>query len=1070
MANESVKRSVSVYIDSGNAQQTLDRLIAKEKDLKTALSQASDPKAVKQLNTELSKLQEPLDRATKKVKGELTPSFTDLKSTVTKLSAQLKKMSTEDADYSKTLKQYKEANVELDRQKVTLGRIKEAHQETGKSFGEIFKRVAEYAGAYAIIEKVADGVKEFFKGSIKESDQAEESINALRLALENAGRIDLFTKLQAKAEDFAAAYRRLDNDDITKVFTKLVDYGKLSEKQITQLTEVIVNYAAKQGVSLEEATDVMTKGLEGSAKGLKTYGVNLKDAHTVTERFGIIINDVGKKIQGSEAAFENSRKGFVEIWSQGIRNAQEAVGKFLTSLSGVDQAIQRNAVQSKKEADEANTLVTRYEELSKKVNKTASEKEELTTITNELVGVFGVSVVSINKETGALQLDVNATKDLIKQKLLLSNQRASDLALKYNAAAEEETSQAENQKKLIPEIIALQKKLGITLADVNKKQMHVGQDLFVHDDLSDEEKKLFSLGVQFDNFVRSKKKATSELGDLNNQLKELGFTAQDVNKLFNPTAPGKDGPINPNADPNADPAAIKKAESERIAAAKKIIDDRKQLEKELLKLQATMLIAGESETDKEVRATVEKYDGLKELAHGNADEIAKIEKAKYDAILQIQLKGEQASTDATIKEIEKREKIIRDGVDKFIENTSKLHIPTLVSDSVTADKLAQHQVDLMHATGKKKLELQKGDLQKQEDAEIKALRARGISTGTQENAIHEKFQKERDKLDKNHFAEQAGKYLAFAQSAMGILDTINQAKTAQENAELERDKRANDAKKANLDKRLKDGLISQKQHDDEVKKLDDAYDKRQHELAVKQFKRNQRMQIAQALMNGASAVVKILAETPKFDFGVMTAIEIGLAAATTAAEVAAIASQKPPEFGHGGLLDGPLHKQGGMGVYDQYGRKQAEMEGGEGIANRRTMGDPNTYQVTGTPSQIISRLNAMGGGVSWAGGATAVPAWSVQQPQQVNFSAVNASIGSMRRYYASGGVFDNPGSSEATSQSQDQLNNTLKFLTGAIVGLQQQMQSPIKAYTVLTEHEATADRLKAIRDDATMKG
>jgi hypothetical protein len=1072
MANESVKRSVSVYIDSGNAQQTLDRLIAKEKDLKSALSQASDPKVVKQLNTELSKLQEPLDRATKKVKGELGPSFKDLQNTVTNLSKQLKKMSTEDADYSKTLAQYKAANVELDRQKESLGRIKTAHEETGRSFGDIFKRVAEYTGAFLIIEKLADGVKEFFKGSIEESNKAEEAASTLKNSLENAGRVDLFNTLTEQAEKFHDAYKRINPNDIKDIFSKLVDYGKLSENQISSLTDVIINYAAREKVSLQDATDVFTKAFEGQARSLKKYGVDLSDAHTVSQRFNVIMDQMGQKVKGSELAFEQTSRGWMEVWKEKLVGLEEKVGDFLKKLTGLEEQQFQNAVAAKKEANEGQALLDQYEELSKKVNKTAADKQNLQHVTSELTTIFGNSVLKINAETGAMELNIGATKDLIKQKLLLANGKASEIAAKFNKTIDDQKEATDNLTKSQKVYDEQVKSSGVTIESINKKDLEnarltdnaVGQDVY-----TEQEKKIIKVNKAINDYRGTINNAKKDGQDYLKQLNELGFKETDVQKLFNPehVDPNK---VVGNGNPNNDPAANKKAESERKAAEKKILDDRKQLEKELLKLQATMLIAGESETDKEVRATVEKYDGLKELAHGNADEIAKIEKAKYDAILQIQLKGEQASTDATIKDIEKREKIIRDGVDKFIENTSKLHIPTLVSDSVAADKLAQHQIDLMNFTGKKKLDLQKVDLQKQEDAEIQALRARGISTGTQENAIHEKFQRERDKLDTNYFAQQADKYLAFAQSAMGILDTINQAKTAQENAELERDKRANDAKKANLDKRLKDGLISQKQHDDEVKKLDDAYDKRQHELAVKQFKRNQRMQIAQAVMNGASAVVKILAETPKFDFGVMTAIEIGLAAATTAAEIAAIASAKPPEFGHGGLLNGPLHKQGGMGVYDQYGRKQAEMEGGEGIANRRTMGDPNTYQVTGTPSQIISRLNAMGGGVSWAGGATAVPAWSVQQPQQVNFSAVNASIGSVRRYYASGGVFDNPGSSEATSQSQDQLNNTLKFLTGAILSLQQQMQSPIKAYTVLTEHEATAKRLQDIRDDATMKG
>lgn len=76
-------------------------------------------------------------------------------------------------------------------------------------------------------------------------------------------------------------------------------------------------------------------------------------------------------------------------------------------------------------------------------------------------------------------------------------------------------------------------------------------------------------------------------------------------------------------------------------------------------------------------------------------------------------------------------------------------------------------------------------------------------------------------------------------------------------------------------------------------------------------------------------------------------------------------------LGQGGQLKGPSHTNGGMPVYNpQTGQKVAEMEGKEGIINARSMEDKNIYSVTGTPSQIASRLNAEGGGVDWFGGAT----------------------------------------------------------------------------------------------------
>lgn len=97
-------------------------------------------------------------------------------------------------------------------------------------------------------------------------------------------------------------------------------------------------------------------------------------------------------------------------------------------------------------------------------------------------------------------------------------------------------------------------------------------------------------------------------------------------------------------------------------------------------------------------------------------------------------------------------------------------------------------------------------------------------------------------------------------------------------------------------------------------------------------------------------------------------------------------------LGRGGLLSGPSHGNGGMPVYNpETGQKVAEMEGKEGIINADSMGDNTVYSVTGTTSQIASKLNSIGGGVDWFGGATlkkfesgGIFSWNRTQPPVFN--------------------------------------------------------------------------------------
>lgn len=87
--------------------------------------------------------------------------------------------------------------------------------------------------------------------------------------------------------------------------------------------------------------------------------------------------------------------------------------------------------------------------------------------------------------------------------------------------------------------------------------------------------------------------------------------------------------------------------------------------------------------------------------------------------------------------------------------------------------------------------------------------------------------------------------------------------------------------------------------------------------------------IVQAIINGALAVTNILATVPKFDFGIISAIQVGIAIATTAAQVATISAQPIPEFAEGGYTpNGPVNKPVGI------------VHGGEWVAPKWMVNSP----------------------------------------------------------------------------------------------------------------------------------
>ena len=182
----------------------------------------------------------------------------------------------------------------------------------------------------------------------------------------------------------------------------------------------------------------------------------------------------------------------------------------------------------------------------------------------------------------------------------------------------------------------------------------------------------------------------------------------------------------------------------------------------------------------------------------------------------------------------------------------------------------------------------------------------------------------------------------------------------------------------NIDARLKAGLISEKQAEAQRKQIE-----------KEAFQRNKKFAIAQAAINGALAITKILAETPKFDFGIATAIEIVAAAATTASQIAVISSQ---QFAKGGLVKGL-----GTETSDSI---PARLSKNESVINANS---------TRKYKPILSAINVDGGGKAFArGGFAGAPTGIspvsdvlginniVKSIQQMNFKPI-VSIEEIRR-------------------------------------------------------------------------
>jgi hypothetical protein len=882
--------------------------------------------------------------------------------------------------FDKVLNQYKQAKIELAQIQTQIKGVEIAQGNVAKvnPFGKVldFAKGAFLGGGIIGVITAFVGI---VKGSIEEALDAEDVAARLKATLNNLGS-DAFDRINRKADELAKKFKYLDNDDVVGVFNKLIDYGKLTEKQMNDLLPVIINFAAKQRISIEESSDVIVKALEGNAKGLKTYGINLKDVKDEGERFNVVMGTLKDKVEGAGEAFQQTTRGKIAVARQEFADLKEEIGTRLLPVLNSLMSFVIGAIKG-------------MPILARKVGNTFED-----------IGTFFADGLDAAKENRKQrkQAEENAA---LKKEMAAEDQQLANVYFK------ERLDQA---NKLIA--------TGKTVADQEKKRVEVLEN----------QRKILAENTKLTNAQRL------AIGQV---IQELDKTTLGIADTVKPTTKG-----------------------DKSKKVDQTAEDLKRLYKELAKLRADAAVEDESELSKELARERAKYDELEALAHGNKDALKQIDEAWHIEQAQIfdkyskkALEAEQKLSDEKKKV---REKELQDGLKKgfaFVDAVGK-DVATS-ADASNRDRKAAIEFQQLQAKGKQRLAL---DLQLLGEEERQALAGKNL-TENEKLLIEEQYRKKRKDAEQQFLLGQVNQYLEFASQLAGALQSIDQIKTNRENAELDRDRKLNDKKKANLDRQLKAGIISREQYDKKIEQLDKQQEKKEQAIAAQQFKRQQRAQIIGAIINGAQAAVKTLAEFgPPIPPNFLGIAAMALTIGTTAAQVAAIASQKPPQFAKGGKLSGPSHAQGGMPVLDAFGNVKAEMEGDEGIINKRSMRDRSTYSVTGTPSQIASKINALHGGVHWESGATLTPAWRTAPPARMNFAAINQTY---QRKYADGGTF-NSAAPKSDDGTQQQMMETLNALSAAVSGL---VENGVVAYANLKQFNQQQERLTNIQKDATFK-
>jgi len=284
-----------------------------------------------------------------------------------------------------------------------------------EKFRESMKLVAPVAKAVGVdLEETTALLGTLASNGIAGSN-AGTALRASFTKLNEAGlSLDEGLKLVSESTDKLGTAKELVGQKAASAFLILAEGTKTTAE-----LEVGLNNA---GGAAEKMADEQLDTLEGQTKILNSAWE------------GLVLS-----LLSGDSAFNNLAKSIVEM-ATGMLT-------FLTNTEDANKVSFEAAMANRELAQSSQLLLDEYEALTADgIKPTADEKQRLDEITLQLSDKLGESVVAINEETGAFELNTNAVREQIKTKRLASDQEAATLVSRLKGVQEEIKGMEQQQK------------------------------------------------------------------------------------------------------------------------------------------------------------------------------------------------------------------------------------------------------------------------------------------------------------------------------------------------------------------------------------------------------------------------------------------------------------------------------------------------------------------------------------------------------------------------------------------------------------------------------------------------
>lgn len=727
---------------------------------------------------------------------------------------------------------------------------------------------------------------------------------------------------------------------IVKMGADVEKFAKIAGMSVNEFSQLLKEDANEAFLRVLEASDSAGGGIEKLAKNMGL--IEVAGARGIAA-LGVLSGNVDKLREKQDLANSSFEEGtsilaefnnvnttlganLEKIWNRisrlwensSLRSAlTDLTSKFLGTYSAADKLA--TAVFDQTEAfgnleREVLPAISQYDSLYGKVDKNKQEHQALAIAIETLSKLYPSAISEVDKYGNAIDVNTEKVRQLMEaERLLLKEQNKRAI------------SAAENEERLIKyELQRLN-----TIASTGKETITgESRGVYTYTERELSNKDLQNVNKQID-------EAENRLRAKQLQLRKLGAEVDFTNtRVEMERLRAAEGEFDALKEQYAEIIALKKEDNE---LSKEQLEIKERYEK------ATGTWKGDANSDDSPTVKTEPKDGGSSSGEKNKVDTVKKEQGSLKDFLA------KNANDVYLNSLEADKKELESIRLKYEEKRELAHGDTELLSKLAGQQIAEiNQLQIKNAKEEEKLDQErlkkKREVEKQitdlsksknqleienEQAKYDALIEMAKEYGISIEAITIAWTNRKKEIEDRQKADDSKEELKKAEEIKSF--RIELAKIAAGAVtDIWKNSISNrfDAERAALEKQREEELSNENLTQAQRMAINKKYDAKKRALQIKEFNGKQMASISEAIINTAIAISEANPNIPL----------MALAGATGAAQVAVIASQKPPQYAKGGFIpNGPSHEHGGIDLWDR--RRQqviGNIEGGEPILSKET--------------------------------------------------------------------------------------------------------------------------------------